>query len=54
MKCENCFLAKWKYCWFTCSISNKTYEDGDRRIPKTCPYQDLTLKEIQKIKERKN
>lgn len=50
--CSNCFLAKWEYCWFTCLISKQVYEDGDKNIPKKCPYGKMTLEEIKK-EERK-
>lgn len=46
MKCQDCPIAKWEYCWFTCPISKKTYEDGEKTIPKKCPYENKTLKEI--------
>lgn len=49
MKCKDCYFAKWNFIWFTCPISKKTYEDGSKEIPTSCPYQNLTLKEINKI-----
>ena len=54
--CYNCPFAKWRYCWFICPISGKEYEDGSKRIPKKCPYENMTLKEIktQKRGEQKN
>ena len=38
--CNECKLAQWEYCWFTCPILEKTWEDnpnmeGKRR--KECP-----------------
>lgn len=50
--CSNCFLAKWEYCYFTCLISKQVYEDGDKNIPRKCPYGKMTLEEIKK-EERK-
>ncbi len=49
MKCENCILAKWNWCWITCPISNKIYEYESKDIPKKCPYAKMTLEEIYKI-----
>jgi hypothetical protein len=53
MNCTNCPFAKWDYCWFTCFISGKVYEDGEKGVPKKCPFDNMTLKECkEKIKKR--
>lgn len=54
--CSNCAFAVWEYYWFSCFISRKVYEDGDKNIPKKCPYENMTLGEIKKEmrKEREN
>lgn len=52
--CLDCIFAIWDYCWFTCPISKKTYEDGDKNIPKECPYKRMTFKEVLKeVREAK-
>lgn len=49
--CYDCPFAKWEYCWFICPISGKEYEDGSKRIPNKCPYENMTLKEIKAQKK---
>lgn len=44
--CYNCPFAKWEYYWFTCPVSGKKYEDKSKYIPRKCPYENITFKEI--------
>lgn len=46
--CLKCPIAVWNYCWITCPISDKTYEDSSTLIPWHCPYKKMTLEEVKR------